>query len=47
MTYTITGFEFGLLRLSGLLVPLAIAPWAVALIGVPARWREPEGRWAV
>ena len=47
MTYTITGFEFGLLRLSGLLVPLAIAPWAVALIGVPAGWWEPEGRWAV
>ena len=47
MTHAITGFEFGLLRLSGLLVPLAIAPWAVALIGVPAGWWEPEGRWAV
>lgn len=46
-THTITGFEFGLLRLSGLLVPLAIAPWVVALIGVPFGWWEPEGRWVV
>ena len=44
---TMTGFEYLLLRLSGLLVPLAIAPWAIALVGIPAGWWEPEGRWAV
>ena len=44
---TMTGFEHLLLMVSGFLVPLAIAPWAIALVGVPAGWWEPEGRWAV
>ena len=47
MTHTITGFEYWLLRLSGVLVPLAVAPWVLALVGVPAGWWEPEGRWVV
>jgi len=42
-----TGFEAGLLRLSGVLVPAALAPWAVALVGILAGWWQPEGRWVV
>ncbi|GAB2529084.1 glycine-rich domain-containing protein [Simplicispira piscis] len=44
---TMTGFEHLLLRVSGLLVPLAAVPWVIALVGVPVGWWEPEGRWTV
>ena len=46
-TPTMTGFEAGLLRFSGVLVPAALAPWAVALVGILAGWWQPEGRWII
>ena len=46
-TPTMTGFEAGLLRLSGVLVPAALAPWAVALVGILAGWWQPEVRWII
>lgn len=44
-----TGFEFLLLKLSGRLNPLAIAIalWALALVGAVAGWWEPQWRWAI
>ncbi len=44
-----TGFEFLLLKLSGRASPLAIALalWALALVGAVAGWWEPQWRWTV